>query len=712
MKPYPLVFFLLHLLLPLSPASPDHDAGDLTSIVFTTLGRLEYAFDIYTLRIFHDQSTSPVGEIRITDGQSVNFNGHFPSPSSTSSLLRLLPNETLVKTLTRPDSSPLQLVYVTERDGVSNIYYDVVFEADRDQKISSRRSAMEVVDRVQVPLLSTNLVKNKVSMKDRPSVAGDYLVYVSTHENTNVPRTSWAAVYSTEFKSGVTRRLTPYGVADFSPAVSPSGKLTAVASYGGKGWDGEVEELSTDIYIFSTGDGSRRVKVVQHGGWPSWADESTIYFHRRGEDQWWSIYRAILPSYGEITTDSVVIERVTPPGIHAFTPAASPENKNLIALATRRPNSSFRHIELFYLDKNEFKELTRLVSPQTHHINPFISSDGSRVGYHKCRGNSNNGGRSSDLLLENIESPVSSISLFRTNGSFPTFSPAGDRLAYSDFPGISVVNIDGTNLRHVYDDLAFSTVWDKVRNDVVYAAGGPDFAPESAKVDILSINVDQLTVKKLTTNGNNAFPSPSPDGKQIVFRSGRTGHKNLYIIDAVDGEEGGLQRLTNGPWTDTMCSWSPDGDWIAFASDRDDPGSGSFALYLIHPNGTGLRRLVHSGLGGRTNHPFFSPDGKRLTFTSDYTGISAEPISNPHQYQPYGEIFTIKLDGSDLTRLTHNSYEDGTPVWAPKYIRPSNVELQVGGAKSSCRFEDLHWLNKMPSYVEELGLNKLCGAGF
>ncbi|MGK4301767.1 TolB family protein, partial [Klebsiella pneumoniae] len=51
---------------------------------------------------------------------------------------------------------------------------------------------------------------------------------------------------------------------------------------------------------------------------------------------------------------------------------------------------------------------------------------------------------------------------------------------------------------------------------------------------------------------------------------------------------------TEGAWTDTMCNWSPDGEWIAFASDRHDPGSGSFEIYLIHPDGTGLRKLIQN----------------------------------------------------------------------------------------------------------------------
>lgn len=707
-----LICFLLVFLSILLASSAVHVTSTSTasSIIFTTLGRSDYAFDIYSLPALDPSSISD--EFRITDGESVNFNGHFPS--SSSSILSLLAREGDIETRVRKDPSSLQLIYVTERNGTSNIYYDKVYHGAH---LSSRsRAALEVRDRVQIPLLRSAEGENRISMKDRPGLTGDgLLVYVSTHEDPGKPRSSWAAVYSTDLMTGLTRRLTPNGVADFSPAVSPSGFWTAVASYGEKGWTGDVEELKTDIYVFLTRDGTRRIRVVEHGGWPCWVDDSTLYFHRRGDDEWWSIYRATLPSEGPISTESVVVERVTPPGLHAFTPATSTGNKNFIAVATRRPSSSFRHIELLDLIKNEFKELTRHVSPQTHHFNPFISPDSTRIGYHKCRG-LGNGRASTQLLLENVRSPVPELSLFRIDGSFPSFSPSGDRIAYVDFPGVYVVNRDGSNRRQVFPEMAFTTVWNPVGKGVVYTSTGPTFASESTEVDIISINVDegpQTSFKKLTNDGkNNAFPSPSPDGKWIVFRSGRTGHKNLYIMDAVEGDRGAIHRLTEGPWSDTMCSWSPDGDWIAFASDRENPGSGSFELYLIHPNGTGLKKLFQSGSGGRANHPIFSPDGKSIAFTSDYAAVSAEPISNAHHYQPYGEIFRMKLDGSDLKRLTHNSFEDGTPSWGPKYMEPADVEWLKGG--TGCAFEDCHWLNEMPTQgaraAHLVSTNRQCGA--
>lgn len=574
---------------------------------------------------------------------------------------------------------------------------------DDDDDNIRKRSSLEIRARTQVHLIGDadqhRLSDGRVSMKDKPSLVGDYLIYVSTHEEIREPRTSWAAVYSTRLSTGSTRRLTPYGVADFSPATSPSGEWTAVASLGEKGWGGEIDELNTDIYVFRTRDGSGRVKVAEHGGWPSWADESTVYFHRRGDDGWWSIYKAVFSG------DSVATHRVTPPGVHAFTPAASVANKSFIAVATRRPNSDFRHIELYDLEREEFIQVTRYVSPSSHHYNPFISPDSTKIGYHKCRGSKIQRGNKR-LLLENIRSPIPEISLFRVFGSFPSFSSSGHHIAYVDLfsrnsnPGVYVMKKDGSGLRRIVEGMAFSTAWDPKREGVMYTSVGPTFAAETTKVDIISVDINSKNNsghKRLTTGGeNNAFPSPSPDGKWVVFRSGRSGYKNLYIMDAVDGERGGLHRLTEGPWTDTMCNWSPRGEWIAFASDRENPGSGSFEIFMIHPDGTGLKKLVHSGTGGRTNHPWFSPDGETVVFTSDYAAVSAEPISNPHHYQPYGDIFVIGSDGNGIKRMTHNSFENGTPTWGPSFIKPKDVTGPSDG--SECDFDDCHWLSDFPDY--------------
>ncbi|XP_059072560.1 uncharacterized protein LOC131056053 [Cryptomeria japonica] len=675
---------------------PFCSSADLSgTVAFASVGRAHYAFDIYSLPIKYKSPNtfefSGLEEVRSTDGVSVNFNGQFLDVPAIDALAAKLN----INTTTQPVLNAL--AYVSERDGLADIYLDIYFSAAPilSQKISGdgngRREILES-HKDYLTVKFGDLVGSKeevLSMKDRPSMKGDRMVFVSTAIPAQKSRNSWAAVYCTNLRTGRTKRLTPRGrgIADLSPALSPSGELVAVASTGEGGWEGQIRDLETDLYVFRASDGFERRLVAKHGGWPCWADDDTLFFHRQAEDGWWSVYRVSL-SFAEI-------ERITPPGIHAFTPAAAPlGGASWIVVATRRPDSEYRHIEIFDLVKKEFVELSKLVDANSHHYNPFVSGD--RIGYHRCRG----GERGLIPVLEHIRSPAAlpNLSVFRVDGTFPSFSPDGSMIAYIpniEYSGVYVMNLDGSGSRKIFSGSAFGTAWDWKRA-VIYTSYGPGFSSEKTTVDIVAIyNADkedgsEVFHKTLTKIDNNAFPSPSPDGRFVVFRSGRSRHKNLYIMDAAQGEEGGLWRLTEGPWTDTMCNWSPDGDWIAFASDRQHPGSGSFAMYFVHPNGTGLHMVLNSSTAGRVNHPWFSPDSKSLVFTSDYAGVSAEPISVPHQFQPYGEIFMARVDGSGLQRLTHNSYEDGTPSWGRVFLDPNHLAGE--GNKVKCDFDDDTWL--------------------
>lgn len=666
------------------------------TVAFASVGRAHYAFDIYTLALQSLQFSTNLEDTLATDGESVNHNGQYLQGPGIQTLMHRLN----INTTSTPVESVL--AFVSERDGLPELYLNIYLKdklpilAGKGEE-SNRREALEDGKRcLTINFGGTFEEKEKkgepdLSMKDRPSMAGNSMVYVSTRRSAKSSRKSWAAVYSTSIETGETRCLTPDEIADFSPAVSPSGEWVMVASEGERGWQGEIRDLETDLYVFRASDGSDRRLVVKHGGWPSWADDNTVFFHRQAEDGWWSVYRV------SVNSSSAPVERITPPGIDAFTPAAS-RTGPWIAVATRRPGNDYRHIEIFDMVEKKFIQVTRLVSPNSHHYNPFVSSD--RIGYHRCRGGN---AVNRVPVLEHIRSPLHGLSLFRIDGAFPSFSPNGSLIAYIpniENTGVYVMRLDGSGRRKIFSGAAFGTAWDWKRG-VVYTSAGPGFETERTTVDIVAIyNADkegisesEISYKILTKEDNNAFPSPSPDGKYVVFRSGRTGHKNLYIMDAEEGEEGGLWQLTEGPWTDTMCTWSPDGEWIAFASDRESPGSGGFAMHFIHPNGTGLHRVLNSSTAGRVNHPWFSPDSKSLVFTSDYTGVSAEPISVPHQFQPYGEIFMAKVDGSELRRLTHNAYEDGTPSWGRIFIAASDLTGEGGSVK--CDFDDDHWLQRM-----------------
>lgn len=110
-----------------------------TTIIFTTNGRSSYAFDIYTLPILNPQATAHDGELRLTDGKSVNFNGHFPSSSSPSPF-SITPDQTLI--------------YVTERNGTSGIYLDAIYYPAPDH--TRLRSTLQVTNKLYKFFYTTN----------------------------------------------------------------------------------------------------------------------------------------------------------------------------------------------------------------------------------------------------------------------------------------------------------------------------------------------------------------------------------------------------------------------------------------------------------------------------------------------------------------------------------------------------------------------------
>jgi len=140
---------------------------------------------------------------------------------------------------------------------------------------------------------------------------------------------------------------------------------------------------------------------------------------------------------------------------------------------------------------------------------------------------------------------------------------------------------------------------------------------------------------------------------------------DLYAADS----EGDLKRLTNVRGYDAEGSYSPDGRWVVFASnrqayDRDlsddelkqleiDPAF--FAeLYIMRAEGGEARRLTNAD--GYDGGPFFTPDGERVVWRRfDGAGLIAD-------------IWTIKTDGSDARQLT--DFESMS--WAP-YPHPSGA---------------------------------------
>lgn len=119
------------------------------------------------------------------------------------------------------------------------------------------------------------------------------------------------------------------------------------------------------------------------------------------------------------------------------------------------------------------------------------------------------------------------------------------------------------------------------------------------------------TVTAMAKVGANVSPSFSPDGKRIVFISSLSGTHQAWILESQGGWPDQITSLDGGIGN---TQWSPDGQWIAFHF--LPPGGGGQQVYLIHPDGTGLRRLTDGGK--ETNfHDGWSPDSRYLMIASN-----------------------------------------------------------------------------------------------
>jgi Tol biopolymer transport system component len=88
---------------------------------------------------------------------------------------------------------------------------------------------------------------------------------------------------------------------------------------------------------------------------------------------------------------------------------------------------------------------------------------------------------------------------------------------------------------------------------------------------------------------------------------------DIYL--RVPGRTVNTYNLTHHPAVDTQPTWSPDGQWIAFVSDREQPRAQGLHfnnVYVVHPNGTGLRKLGISSPATGTRVVTWSPDGQWL----------------------------------------------------------------------------------------------------
>lgn len=216
-----------------------------------------------------------------------------------------------------------------------------------------------------------------------------------------------------------------------------------------------------------------------------------------------------------------------------------------------------------------------------------------------------------------------------------------------------------------------------------FADGDPVWSPDGTRVvfkrddfaannsDLWVVNADGSGLRQLThcaavdNCGGYFDPTWAADGSTIFFAyccvKGNGG--DLVNIFSMNADGTGLRRVTTND--DVDCgdngpTASPDGRWIAFSRSVGVPsnkGQCVTALFLVHPNGTGLHQITSYDL--QVDEKDWSPDGSRITFVS-HEGSDAGPFR--------ADLFSVAPDGSQLTQLTHTTPGQTfafKPAWAP-----------------------------------------------
>ncbi len=264
--------------------------------------------------------------------------------------------------------------------------------------------------------------------------------------------------------------------------------------------------------------------------------------------------------------------------------------------------------------------------------------------------------------------------------------PLGERfqrVAIEDLVGSPYVDwsFGAIDLSSAGDEVAFS--WNKTGNFEIYSAPiekealyqltsgtersvSPRWSPDGKQIaflrdhggderwDIWLVDRDGERERNLTSEPAVCHREIawSPDGGRIAFVSNAGGRG--FGVSVIDVRSGAKKPLTDGAHDDFQPRWSPDGTRIVFASRREKTRT-NVGTYLVPADGTVVTLLdTRQGKDGESQHASFSPDGDRISFTTNVRG----------RYEPA----VAKLEGDRVVAvdyLTQNIHDETEPTWRP-----------------------------------------------
>ena len=284
--------------------------------------------------------------------------------------------------------------------------------------------------------------------------------------------------------------------------------------------------------------------------------------------------------------------------------------------------------------------------------------------------------RAADMIYEKL---TGIKGVFDTKVAYVTATPRGNGQLYS----LIVSDQDGENEHTIMES-----------NDPIMS---PAWSPDSRRVAYVSFegNKSSIFIQTLRSGnriqvssrpGINGAPAFSPDGRKLVITlGGIDGNLDIYVLDINSRQ---TKRITTHRAIDTEGSWSPDGRFIYFTSDR----AGGPQIYRVSANGGAAERITFEG--SYNARPRLSPDGSRLAMVhldrgnyriavmdikrKDVLVLSTGSQDESPSFAPNsdtliyatrqtrnGVLESVTADGLIRQRLTSGQGDVREPVWSP-----------------------------------------------
>ena len=494
--------------------------------------------------------------------------------------------------------------------------------------------------------------------------------------------------------------FTSYTGREAEPTLSPDGSAVAFT------WDGEDRD-NPDVYVKSIGADQplRLTSDSARDGSPAWSPDGTRIAFLRDKPGGGSEVRLVPPTGGHERTIGEV-QGQAHEGL-----SWSPDGRSLAIVDRSSPED---RVGIFVLDigTGVKRRLTSAIHPA---IQPTFSPDGRTIAFNQTflpRGPFVNvvavaGGEPRELV------PTSTL-----RGRL-AWMPDATRILFTAVPLAS----DGSRARPS-DSGSGRCLWGvpaaggeasilagtENAIDVALAADGRRLVYSKGTMDwdIWRLDLrrgsaaEEAPTQFAYSTTNDSNPQFAPDGERVAFTSGRTGQTEIWVADAQGRHPLRLTYLEGA----ASPRWSPDGKTIAFDRDAD----GNVDIYVISASGGSPRRLTDSPAIDAT--PSWSSDGRWIYFASNRTsswqvwkGLSTgEDAGNVRQVTLGGGFAAIEsTDGRHVyfTKRMSGTVDPQNALWRIP-VAGGDEEVVLEGYRSShgswdLTAEGLYFVDQEPS---------------